>query len=117
MKVCIYGAGAVGGHIAGRLAKAGADVSLVARGAHLSAIQAHGLRVETHDDVLQSRPRATDNPAELGSQDVVLVTLKAPSLPLAQGCPPQRRLRAPAGCQGDGARRRPADVRWRHDGQ
>ena len=83
MKVCIYGAGAVGGHIAGRLAKAGADVSLVARGAHLSAIQAHGLRVETHDDVLQSRPRATDNPAELGSQDVVLVTLKAPSLPLA----------------------------------
>lgn len=81
MKICVYGAGAVGGHIAGRLEKGGANVSLVARGSHLAAIQKHGLRVETKDGALHSHPVASDDPQSLGSQDVVIVTVKAPSLP------------------------------------
>ena len=83
MKVCIYGAGAVGGHLAGRLAQTGIDVSLVARGVHLAAIEKKGLRVETKEGVLHSRPHATDDPKTLEPQDVVIVALKAPSLPQA----------------------------------
>lgn len=81
MKVCVYGAGAVGGHLAGRLAKGGADVSLVARGPHLAAIQANGLRVETKDGLIETRPLASDDPAKLGAQEIVFVTVKAPALP------------------------------------
>jgi len=81
MKICIYGAGAVGGHVAGRLAAGGADVSLIARGDHLAAIQRDGLRVETKDGVLESRPQASDDPAALGVQHVVIVAVKALSLP------------------------------------
>ncbi|MFW0754994.1 ketopantoate reductase family protein [Pseudomonas sp. H11T01] len=81
MKVCVYGAGAVGGHIAARLAEGGAEVSLVARGEHLAAIRANGLRVETKDGVFVSRPVATDDPSSLGQQDVVIVSVKAPALP------------------------------------
>ncbi|MDT9673605.1 2-dehydropantoate 2-reductase [Pseudomonas sp. JV414] len=81
MKVCIYGAGAVGGHIAARLAEGGAEVSLVARGEHLAAIRANGLRVETKDGVFVSQPVATDDPSSLGRQDVVVVSVKAPALP------------------------------------
>jgi 2-dehydropantoate 2-reductase len=80
MKICVYGAGAIGGHVAARLAAKGADVSLIARGAHLRAIQQNGLTVHAPDGRLHSRPRATDNPAELGPQDAVLVTVKAPAL-------------------------------------
>lgn len=80
MKVCVYGAGAVGGHIAARLAEGGADVSLVARGEHLAAIRANGLRVETKDGIYLSRPIATDDPESLGPQDVVIVSVKAPAL-------------------------------------
>ncbi|WP_027547834.1 ketopantoate reductase family protein [Bradyrhizobium sp. WSM2254] len=83
MRICVYGAGAVGGHLAGRLAKSGADVSLIARGAHLAAIEKDGLRVETREGVLHSWPKATDDPKRLGPQDVVIVALKAPSLPQA----------------------------------
>jgi 2-dehydropantoate 2-reductase len=81
MRVCVYGAGAVGGHIAGRLAKAGADVSVVARGAHLAAIQASGLTVRVRDGDIRARIRASDDPATLGPQDAVIVTAKAPALP------------------------------------
>ncbi len=81
MKVCIYGAGAIGGHLAARLARAGAEVSIVARGAHLRAMQANGLRVTAPDGEMHCRPRCSDNPAELGPQDAVLVTTKAPALP------------------------------------
>lgn len=80
MKICVYGAGAIGGHVAARLARGGADVSIVARGAHLAAMQARGLRVEAADGLLECRPRATDDPRTLGAQDAVLVTVKAPSL-------------------------------------
>jgi len=81
MKICIYGAGAVGGHIAGRLAGSDAEVSLIARGEHLNAIRQNGLRVETHEGTLVSHPFATDQPDDLEAQDIVIVTVKAPALP------------------------------------
>ena len=81
MRVCVFGAGAIGGYLAGYLANSGADVSVVVRGAHLKAIQADGLRVEVDGNVIHTRPRASDDPATLGRQDAVLVTVKAPSLP------------------------------------
>ena len=56
MKICVYGAGAIGGYLAGRLAKGGADLSLVARGPHLAALRAEGLTVRMAEDVLHSRP-------------------------------------------------------------
>ncbi|MBN8925476.1 MAG: 2-dehydropantoate 2-reductase [Rhodospirillales bacterium 69-11] len=88
MRVCVYGAGAIGGHLAVRLARAGATVSVVARGAHLAAIQADGLTVHAPDGTYHARPAASDDPARLGQQDAVLVTVKAPALPLvAAGLP------------------------------
>ncbi|WP_439597160.1 ketopantoate reductase family protein [Falsiroseomonas sp.] len=89
MRICVYGAGAIGGHIAGRLARGGAEVSLVARGAHLAAIQANGLTVQAHDGTHHSRPKASADPRELGPQDAVIVTVKAPALPdVAAGIAP-----------------------------
>lgn len=81
MKVCVYGAGAIGGHVAGRLAKGGAEVSVVARGAQLAAIQANGLRVRAPDGDIHAQVKASADPAALGRQDVVIVTVKAPALP------------------------------------
>lgn len=80
MRVCIYGAGAIGGHLAGRLAKGGAEVSVVARGAQLAAIRTNGLTVRAADGEMHSRPRASDDPAELGPQDMVVVCTKVPAL-------------------------------------
>lgn len=77
MKVCIYGAGAIGGHIGGHLARGGADVSLIARGPHLEAMQRNGLRIVTADDDFTVPVRATDDPATLGPQDYVFITLKS----------------------------------------
>ena len=81
MKICIYGAGAIGGHIAARLHRAGADVSVVARGPHLEAIKANGLTVHAVDGEHHVKVRASADPAELGGQDAVFVTVKAPALP------------------------------------
>ena len=83
MKICIFGAGAVGGVMAGWLEKAGHEVSLVARGASLEAIRAKGLRIRTNatGEILTTRPRADSNPAKLGVQDYVIVTVKGQSLP------------------------------------
>jgi 2-dehydropantoate 2-reductase len=81
MRICIFGAGAVGGYLAGSLAQGDARVSVIARGAHLAAIQANGLRVETPDTTLTARLPATGDPRQLGPQDAVLVTVKSPSLP------------------------------------
>ena len=81
MRICVFGAGSVGGYLAGFLARGGAEVSVVARGAHLAAIRADGLRVETPDDTVVARVAAGDDPADLGPQDAVLVTVKAPALP------------------------------------
>jgi 2-dehydropantoate 2-reductase len=83
MKVCVYGAGAVGGHAAARLIAGGhAEVSVIARGAHLEAIRANGLMLETEGRTIGGKPAAaTDDPATLPKQDLVVVTLKAHSLP------------------------------------
>jgi 2-dehydropantoate 2-reductase len=81
MRVCVYGAGAIGGHIAGRLARGGAEVSVVARGPQLAAFREHGVRVHAPDASFQEHVKASAHPAELGVQDVVVVTVKAPALP------------------------------------
>ncbi len=81
MKVCVFGAGAVGGHVAARLARGGADVSVVARGANLAAMRERGLEVRTPTERFHATVRASEHPAELGPQDAVIVTLKAPALP------------------------------------
>ena len=80
MKICIYGAGAIGGYLGVQLARAGADVSLVARGAHLAAMRSQGLKLLIDDEERVVHPRCTDNPAELGPQDYVIVCLKAHSI-------------------------------------
>ena len=80
-RICVFGAGAIGGHVVGRLAKGGAEVSVVARGPHLAAIQADGLHVHAPDGPIHARVRASADPAELGPQDAVVVTVKAPALP------------------------------------
>jgi 2-dehydropantoate 2-reductase len=80
VKICIYGAGAVGGLTAGWLARSGHDVSVVARGAHLDAIRKSGLRVRSASGVASFPVRAESDPARLGAQDYVLVTVKAQSL-------------------------------------
>ncbi len=81
MKICIFGAGAIGGYMGAKLAQAGADVSLVARGPHLAAIQAHGLTL-IEDGVSTTVPvTASSDPAALGPQDYVIITLKAHSVP------------------------------------
>jgi 2-dehydropantoate 2-reductase len=81
MKICIYGAGAVGGLLAGRLAQAGHDVSVVARGAHLTAIREQGLRILSGGEELKAKIKADQNPAQLGPQDAVIVAVKAQNLP------------------------------------
>ncbi|HEX3575322.1 MAG TPA: 2-dehydropantoate 2-reductase [Rhodopila sp.] len=81
MKICIYGAGAIGGHLAARLHRAGAEVSVVARGAHLTAIRDNGLTVHAVDGAHHAPVRASADPADLGRQDAVFVTVKAPALP------------------------------------
>jgi len=89
MKICIYGAGAVGGLLAGRLAQAGHEVSVVARGAHLTAIRTNGLRVSSGESENLFKVKAEDNPARVGPQDYVIVAVKGQSLPeVAAGIAP-----------------------------
>lgn len=81
MKICIFGAGAIGGYMGAKLAAAGADVSLVARGPHLAAIQSRGLTLIEDGQSHTVQVRATDDASSLGPQDYVIVTLKAHSVP------------------------------------
>jgi 2-dehydropantoate 2-reductase len=81
MRICIYGAGAIGGYLAAFLARAGLPVCVIARGAHLAAIRTQGLTLEYPGERFTAHPHATDDPASLGVQDVVIVTVKAPALP------------------------------------
>lgn len=82
MRICVFGAGAIGGYLAAKLAGAGEDVTVVARGPHLQAIRENGLTLlEEGSEPLTLRIRASDNPAELGPQDYVVITLKAHSVP------------------------------------
>jgi 2-dehydropantoate 2-reductase len=93
VRLWVFGAGAVGGYLAGSLARGGTDVSVVARGAHLAAIRAHGLTAEMADGAINVRLAASDDPADLGPQDAVIVAVKAPSLPRSP--PPAARCSAP----------------------
>jgi 2-dehydropantoate 2-reductase len=77
VKICIYGAGAIGGLLGARLARAGQEVSLIARGPHLEAIQSGGLRLRAGGVEEVLRLPATGDPATLGPQDVVIIALKA----------------------------------------
>jgi 2-dehydropantoate 2-reductase len=81
MRICVYGAGAIGGHLAVRLARGGAEVSVLARGPHLAAIQRDGLTVHASDGHHNVRVQASDDAKALGPQDAVIVTVKAPALP------------------------------------
>lgn len=80
-KICVYGAGAIGGYMAAMMGRAGQAVSIVARGPHLAAIKEKGLRLRLEGEETVTHPKATDNPAELGPQDFVIITLKAHSIP------------------------------------
>lgn len=78
MKICIFGAGAIGGYLAARLAQVkGIEVSVVARGDHLAAIRRDGLKLLSPKGELQASVQATDRPAELGAQDLVILALKS----------------------------------------
>ena len=81
MKVCIYGAGAIGGFIGARLGARGHTLSAVARGATLAALNAHGLRLRTGDGEMLAPVVAAADPAALGPQDLVVIAVKAPALP------------------------------------
>ena len=87
MKITVFGAGAVGGHVAARLgagaASAGIEVAAVGRGAQLDAIRERGLTLWIGDERYDARIRATDRPETLGVQDVVFVALKSSTLPQA----------------------------------
>src|SRR3981189_458844 len=89
MRICVFGAGAVGSHFAVRLAVAGHDVSCVMRGPHLEAVKANGLTLRVGDTEFSARVNASDDPAGLGPQDFVISTLKANGLScLVEGLPP-----------------------------
>ena len=83
MKVCVFGAGAIGGYIAARLATTEIEVSCVARGAHLAAIKANGLTLKSGGETIVAHPRCSDDARELGPQDYVVIAVKAHSLPPA----------------------------------
>ena len=77
-RICVFGAGAIGGYVGGRLAMKGeADVSLVARGAHLAAMQDNGLTLKQGGETHVVHPKVTDDPRQLGPQDFIILTLKA----------------------------------------
>ena len=80
MKVCIYGAGAIGGWLGVKLAQGGCALSAVARGATLDAIRAHGLRLDLGGQTLSAPAQASERAAELGVQDLVIVAVKAPAM-------------------------------------
>ena len=81
MRITIFGAGAIGGHLGALLSAGGVDVTLVARGAHLEAMRSDGLRLVTADAEVITRPRVTDDPSSLGPQDFVVLSLKPHQAP------------------------------------
>ena len=81
MKICIFGAGAIGGYMGVKLAQVGADVSLVARGPHLEAMKKNGLRLLERESDVTVPVAASENPEDLGFQDYLIITLKAHSVP------------------------------------
>jgi 2-dehydropantoate 2-reductase len=81
MRIAIFGAGAIGGLLAARLCRAGADVTVIARGPHLDAMQSRGLLLRSGGEELRAHPRCLADAGEAGIQDYVVVTLKAHGLP------------------------------------
>ena len=81
-RICIFGAGAIGGYVGAALHEAGAEVSLVARGPHLEAIRANGLGLEKDGKVTRYSLPASDRPADLGPQDYVILAIKAHTIPM-----------------------------------
>ncbi len=79
-RICVFGAGAIGGLLGAKLAAAGVPVTLIARGAHLEAIRAEGLRLALAEGEVVVKPAATDDPARLGPQDIVIFAVKTPAL-------------------------------------
>lgn len=80
MKICIYGAGAIGGYLGARLADGSSDVRLVARGPHLEAMRSSGLTLQEGGETRVVDVDCTNNPAEIGIQDFVILTLKTHSI-------------------------------------
>jgi 2-dehydropantoate 2-reductase len=80
MKICIYGAGAIGGWMGARLAQAGHNVSVIARGATLSALRENGLQLVEGGKTTASTVAASEHAADLGPQDIVIVAVKAPAM-------------------------------------
>ena len=84
MRIVVFGTGGVGGFFGGRLARAGEDVTFIARGEHLSAIKANGLKVDsTADDFLIYPAKATDDVSEVGETELVILGVKAWQVPEA----------------------------------
>jgi len=77
LKVCVFGAGAIGGFLGAELSRTGVELSFVARGAHLAAMRAHGVRLQIDGEERVAHPTCTDTPAELGVQDYLIIALKA----------------------------------------
>ena len=88
MRIAVMGAGSTGGYFGGMLARAGNDVSLIARGAHLAAIRTHGLKVVRDDEEFTVQCQATGDPSEVGAVDLALLCVKTyqsgTALPLIQ---------------------------------
>jgi 2-dehydropantoate 2-reductase len=85
MRICVFGAGAVGGHLAAKLAAAGNEVSVFVRGAQLAAIREKGIVLLHGDETIRGKAKASDRSLELGKQDAVIVTMKANVLPGVAG--------------------------------
>ena len=81
MKICIVGAGAIGGYLGFKLINAGFDVSLVARGTHLKAMKHSGLTVIENDKEISCFPKCSESMSDLGKMDYIFITLKAYSIP------------------------------------
>ncbi len=82
-RICIFGAGAIGSHLATRAALGGAEVSVIARGPHLAAMKENGITLHAHDGVRTVKVQAAATAAEIGPVDAVLITTKVPALPVA----------------------------------
>jgi len=80
MKVCIVGAGAIGGFLGSKLAAAGASVSALARGATLQALRSHGWRLQSADGLIQSPVKAAESAKQLGEQDLLIIAVKGQAL-------------------------------------
>ncbi len=81
MSICIYGAGAIGGYLGVQLALAGEEVTLIARGPHLEAMQKNGVKLHINGEERVAHPRCSNDPAEVGPQDYLIITLKTHSVP------------------------------------